>query len=130
MLRFNDLYLIHSHDYLTHLDDKTKLFILLRHLTDLVEDQPATRNNKELRKTAQEMGEYATDLFLSWGIPTSYLVTRDPAELEDLAMLELTEPEDCGFFLDEDGLCDYDYEDYDDYDEDYDDYDDYIWQDK
>ena len=92
----NNLYLIHEDDYLNHIDDKVRLYSMLKQLTFLIGKNHDPRAVRELAGRFQKVNE---ELFRAWGIPGSYLVTGDKDDLRDLMDAELSDPEDAGYVL-------------------------------
>jgi len=92
----NSLYLIHEDDYLSHIDDKVRLYSMLKQLTFLIGKNHDPRAVRELAGRFQKVNE---ELFRAWGIPRSYLVTGDKDDLRDLMDAELSDPEEAGYVL-------------------------------
>ena len=92
----NNLYLIHEDDYLSHIDDKVRLYSMLKQLTFLIGKNHDPRAVRELAGRFQKVNE---ELFRAWGIPGSYLVTGDKDDLRDLMDAELSDPEEAGYVL-------------------------------
>ncbi len=115
-------YLIHEDDYLSHIEEKVKLYSFVRQLAFAVRALPDCPPNHAVKKIADDFDIRADALFKTWGIPRSYLCTGDADELCELMENELIEPEDAGYYTDDedDEVFDYFDEDYDE-DEDCDD---------
>lgn len=100
----HDMYLIQEEDYLRHIDEKLELYAMLCQLVHTVLKQPACLPNAITRYTAETYAQKCEQLFKSWDIPQSYLVTGDTDELIKLMENELIAPEDAGY-VPEDGFC-------------------------
>ena len=112
----NELYLIQEEDYLRHIDEKLELYAMLCQLIQTIRRQPACPPNAIAHYTAEIYAQKCEQLFKSWGIPESYLVTGDTDELIELMENELITPEDAGFYPNDGYVPEvYEYED-DDYD--------------
>lgn len=112
----NELYLIQEEDYLRHIDEKLELYAMLCQLIQTIRRQPACPPNAVSHYTAEIYAQKCDQLFNSWGIPESYMVTGDTDELIDLMENELIAPEDAGFHPDDHYVSEvYEYED-DEYD--------------
>lgn len=96
------MYLIHEDDYLRHIDEKLELYAMPRQLIHTVRKQPTCPPNAIARYAAETYAEKCEQLFKSWGIPESYLVSGDTDELIDLMDNELIEPEDAGYYTEDD----------------------------
>jgi len=88
-----EMYLIHEDDYLSHINDKVRLYSMLRQLTYMI----GKGGGKDLTTLAGRFQKVNEELFRSWGIPASYLVTGDEDDLADLMDAELSAPEDAGY---------------------------------
>jgi hypothetical protein len=115
-MNHNDLYLIHEEDYLTHIDDKLSLYLMLNQLTGMIARLPANRGSKQLAETAAHIHGMAEELFACWDIPRRYLLTGDVDDLALLMSKELAAPEDAAdcFYCEDCGPCPYDAEESED----------------
>ena len=48
----NELYLIHREDYVGHIDDKVRLYSMLKQINHMISRLPSNRGNKELTDMA------------------------------------------------------------------------------
>ena len=93
-----ELYLIDKFDYLNHVHDKLRLYSMVKQLTHVVMHSPCVSSHTlDLAKSFDHLSD---DLFRSWGIPASYLVTGNEEELRDLLESELMPPDDMGYDFD------------------------------
>ena len=93
----NELYLIHREDYISHIDDKVRLYSMLKQINHMIARLPNNRGNKELSNIAACFDKISEEMFRSWGIPKTYLVFGCEADLSDLMENELIAPEDAGY---------------------------------
>ena len=93
----NELYLIHREDYIRHIDDKVRLYSMLKQINHMIARLPNNRGNKELSNIAACFDKISEEMFRSWGIPKTYLVFGCKADLSDLMENELIAPEDAGY---------------------------------
>lgn len=103
-------YLIHKDDYISHIDDKAKLYCFLTQLCHHVTKMKMTPANEHICKMAKHFYIEADKMFDSWGIPASYLVFDNESDLAELMENELIAPEDAGYYPvddDEDDGCDF-----------------------
>ena len=98
----NELYLIHREDYVGHIDDKVRLYSMLKQINHMISRLPSNRGNKELTDLAVCFDIISDEMFRSWGIPKSYLVFGHEAALSNLMENELIAPEDAGYVCDDD----------------------------
>lgn len=106
----NEHYLIHKDDYVKHIDDKFKLFMMVHGLTNLVSKLPPDEKNIPAIVLAKHHRKESEDMFQTWGIPRSYMIFRSEADLAELMENELIAPEDAGYYPiddDEDDACDF-----------------------
>ena len=96
----DDLYLIHSSDYIRHIEDKLTLYSMLRQLEDSVAKLPVRAATADIRSRMAAYSPKIRKMWDGWNIPVRYLVSGDEKDLSDLMEDELTEPEDAGFFND------------------------------
>ncbi len=108
----NEMYLIHGEDYIAHINDKIRLFSMLKQMTHMVGKLPVNEHTKDVIVLAKRFGTKNEEMFRTWGIPGTYLVYGNEADLEDLMENELIAPEDAGYFCcdecceaDEDDEC-------------------------
>lgn len=93
----NELYLIHYEDYIRHIDDKVRLYSMLKQINHMIARLPNNRGSKELSNIAACFDKVSEEMFRSWGIPKTYLVFGCEADLAELMENELIAPEDAGF---------------------------------
>lgn len=101
----NEHYLIHKDDYISHIDDKVKLYSFVKQLCHHVTKMKMTPANEHICKMAKHFYIEADKMFDSWGIPGSYLVFGDESDLAELMENELIAPEDAGYIPCEDECC-------------------------
>ena len=92
-----ELYLIDKTDYMKHINDKLRLYMMVKQLTHVVMNSPVARCNAHILELAKSYDDLSEELFLSWGIPKSYLVTGDEEEIRNLLESELMPPDDMGY---------------------------------
>lgn len=128
----NEHYLIHKADYISHINEKVKLYSFVKQLAHHITKMKMTPANEHICKMAKHFYIEADKMFNSWGIPGSYLVFGDESDLAELMENELIAPEDAGYYPCDDecdffpcncGCC---CETEDEYDEDDEDEDEYI----
>lgn len=105
MMNINNLYLIDMDTYLEHINEKVRLYAMVRQLAAEVKKLPCSKIGTPVSGLAAAVDSKAEEMFAGWGIPHSYLVTFDEDELNDLIAAELAEPEEAGYILC-DGGCD------------------------
>ena len=96
-MNYEALYLIHEDTYLNHINEKIQLYAMVRQLAYMVKHLPSNRGNSELSHMAELFEKKSTDMFNSWNIPESYLISSDEDDLAYLMHNELTLPEAAGF---------------------------------
>ena len=101
----NEHYLIHKDDYISHIDDKVKLYSFVKQLCHHITKMKMTPANEHICKMAKHFYIEADKMFDSWGIPGSYLVFGDESDLAELMENELIAPEDAGYIPCEDECC-------------------------
>ena len=101
----NEMYLIHSEDYISHINDKVRLYSMVKQLTHMIGKLPMKDTTKELIKMSPRFDELNEEMFRSWGIPKSYLVFGKVEDLSELMENELISPEDAGYTPCECGCC-------------------------
>lgn len=99
-----ELYMIHLDDYVRHIDDKMTMYSMLHQLEHFISKLPACRATAQVRKSMAAYSPALQELWDSWNIPKSYLVSGELDELSDLMDDELTEPEDAGYFCGDGGI--------------------------
>ena len=107
----NELYLIHREDNVGHIDDKVRLYSMLKQINHMISRLPSNRGNKELTDMAVCFDIFSDEMFRGWGIPKSYLVFGHEAALSKLMENELIAPEDAGYVCDDEDEDDEDDED-------------------
>ena len=120
----NEMYLIHKDDYLNHIDNQLRLYVMVKQLALNIKRLAPNRGSKKISDMANNYNVIAESLFKSLGIPKSYILFGDEASLAELMENELIAPEDAGYYPIDDegecccgdccGCCDYDDEDEDD----------------
>ena len=104
----NEHYLIHKDDYISHIDDKFQLFMMLQGLANLVSKLPPDEKNIPAIALAKHHRQESEKLFKTWGIPRSYMLFGSEADLAELMENELIAPEDAGYYpIDDDCECDF-----------------------
>ena len=93
----NEMYLIHSEDYISHINDKVRLYSMMKQLTHMIGKLPIKNSTDELIKLYTRYDELAEEMFRSWGIPKSYLIFEKMEDLSELMENELISPEDAGY---------------------------------
>ena len=101
----NEHYLIHKDDYISHIDDKVKLYSFVKQLCHHVTKMKMTPANEHICKMAKHFYIEADKMFDGWGIPGSYLVFGDESDLAELMENELITPEEAGYIPCEDECC-------------------------
>ena len=94
----NEHYLIHKDDYISHIDDKFQLFMMLQGLANLVSKLPPDEKNIPAIALAKHHRQESEKLFKTWGIPRSYMLFGSEADLAELMENELIAPEDAGYY--------------------------------
>ena len=94
----NEHYLIHKDDYISHIDDKFQLFMMLQGLTNLVSKLPPDEKNIPAIALAKHHRNESEKMFKTWGIPRSYVLFGSEADLGELMENELIAPEDAGYY--------------------------------
>ena len=93
----NEMYLIHSEDYISHINDKVRLYSMMKQLTHMIGKLPIKNSTDELIKLYTRYDELAEEMFRTWGIPKSYLIFGKMEDLSELMENELISPEDAGY---------------------------------
>lgn len=96
-MKNEELYLIHTEDYIRHIDEKLELYAMLRQLISTVNKIPTCDAARDAKKTAAVYAGKCDSLFESWGIPKRYLVGGDTDDLRELMENELISPDDAGY---------------------------------
>ena len=94
----NEHYLIHKADYISHIDDKFQLFMMLQGLANLVSKLPHTEKNIPAIALAKYHLNESEKMFKTWGVPRSYMLFGSEADLAELMENELIAPEDAGYY--------------------------------
>ena len=92
----DETYLIRKREYLRHIDDKTRLYAMVKGLCHMVSELPNNRGNKELTELAAQFNTMAEEMFRGWCISKQYLLFHDEAGLAILMDNELVKPEAVG----------------------------------
>ena len=95
-----ELYLIDKTDYMKHINDKLRLYMMLKQLTHVVMHCPALHGSAHIVDLAKSFDDLSEELFRTWGIPKSYLITGDEEEIRNLLESELMPPDDMGYDYD------------------------------
>jgi len=104
----NEHYLIHKADYISHIDDKFQLFMMLQGLANLVSKLPPNERNIPAIALAKHHRKESEEMFKTWGIPRSYMIFGGEGDLAELMENELIAPEDAGYYpIDDDCKCDF-----------------------
>lgn len=93
----NELCMIDMDTYIGHIDDKVRLYAMLKHLACMVRKLPINRGSKILTERSASFEETADKMFASWSIPRAYLITGDVDCLADRMMEDLAFPNECGY---------------------------------
>lgn len=93
----DETYLIQKSDYIRHIEDKTRLYVMLRRLGIEVAKLPANRGSKELSQLSDQLLNEAEEMFRRWCIAKSYLAFHKEEGLAVLMDNELVAPEDGGY---------------------------------
>ena len=103
----NEMYLIHKDDYLNHIDNQLRLYVMVKQLALNIKRLAPNRGSKKISDMANNYNAIAESLFKSLGIPKSYILFGDEASLAELMENELIAPEDAGYYpIDDEGECD------------------------
>lgn len=92
-----ELYLIDKTDYMKHIKDKLRLYMMVKQLTHVVMNSPVARCNAHILELAKSYDDLSEELFRTWGIPKSYLITGNEEEIRNLLESELMPPDDMGY---------------------------------
>ena len=95
-----ELYLIDKSDYLSHVHDKLRLYTMVKQLTHVVMHCPALHGSTHIVDLAKSFDDLSEELFRTWGIPKSYLITGNEEEIRNLLESELMPPDDMGYDFD------------------------------
>ena len=101
----NEMYLIHKDDYLNHIDNQLRLYVMVKQLALNIKRLAPNRGSKKISDMANNYNAIAESLFKSLGIPKSYILFGDEASLAELMENELIAPEDAGYFACEGERC-------------------------
>ena len=93
------MYLVHEDHYLKHLEDKIKMYRLLRQLVQTIRTVPVNRGTRLLTEVTCRLEALADNQFKSWNIPNEYMVTGNPDWLRKKMALELVSPDAAGIHL-------------------------------
>ena len=93
-------YLIDKSDYLNHVHDKLRLYTMVKQLTHVVMHCPALHGSTHIVDLAKSFDDLSEELFRTWGIPQSYLITGNEEEIRNLLESELMPPDDMGYDYD------------------------------
>ena len=96
-MKNEELYLIHTEDYIRHIDEKLELYAMLRQIISAVNKIPTCDAARDAKKSAAVYAGKCDSLFESWGIPKRYLVGGDTDDLRELMENELISPEEAGY---------------------------------
>ena len=102
----NEMYLIHGEDYIAHINDKVRLYSMMKQLNHMISKLPVNDRTMELIKLSARFDGLTEEMYRNWGIPKSYLIFGNMEDLNELMENELIAPEDAGFMpCDCDGEC-------------------------
>ena len=93
----NEMYLIHGEDYLAHVNDKIRLYAMMKQLNHMIGKLPVNDCTKEIIKLSDRFDGLTEEMYRDWGIPKSYLVFGKMEDLSELMENELISPEDAGY---------------------------------
>ena len=93
----NEMYLIHGEDYLAHVNDKIRLYAMMKQLNHMIGKLPVNDCTKEIIKLSDRFDGLTEEMYRGWGIPKSYLVFGKMEDLSELMENELIAPEDAGY---------------------------------
>ena len=98
-MNHEEMYLISEDTYINHINEKVRLYSMVKQLSRMVSRLPANRGSKELSEMAATFTKRSEEMFKSWGIPGSYLLFGDEEDLYNLMESELFVPEENGYVL-------------------------------
>ncbi len=102
----DEMVLIHENTYLSHVNDKVRLYAMLKQLIHQIRYFDRDKDYMALMGTACRIDRVCEEMFDTWEIPKSYVTTGDERDLIDLMDSELLDPEEAGYVLcDEDCDC-------------------------
>ena len=94
----NEMYLIHKDDYINHIDNQLRLYVMVKHLALNIKRLAPNRGSKKISDMANNYNALAESMFKSLGIPKSYMLFGDEKALAELMENELIAPEDAGYY--------------------------------
>ena len=92
-----NLFLIHEDTYIDHINEKIRLYSMVRQLASMVKALPSNRGSAALTRLATTLDKESEEMFKSWGIPGSYLLFGNPEDLTGVMLDELLPPEAAGY---------------------------------
>ena len=103
----NEMYLIHKDDYINHIDNQIRLYVMVKQLAVNIKRLAPNRGSKKITDMANHYNAIAESMFKNLGIPKSYILFGDEASLAELMENELIAPEDAGYYpIDDEYECD------------------------
>ena len=103
----NEMYLIHKDDYINHIDNQLRLYVMVKHLALNIKHLAPNRGSKKISDMAKNYNAIAESMFKSLGVPKSYMLFGDEDALAELMENELIAPEDAGYYpIDDEDECD------------------------
>ena len=103
----NEMYLIHKDDYIKHIDNQLRLYVMVKHLALNIKHLAPNRGSKKISDMAKNYNAIAESMFKSLGVPKSYMLFGDEDALAELMENELIAPEDAGYYpIDDEDECD------------------------
>ena len=92
-----NLFLIHKDTYIDHINEKIRLYSMVRQLASMVKVLPSNRGSAALNRLATTLDKESEEMFKSWGIPGSYLLFGNSDDLTSVMLDELLTPEAAGY---------------------------------
>ena len=103
----NEMYLIHKDDYINHIDNQIRLYVMVKQLAVNIKRLAPNRGSKKITDMANHYNAIAESMFKNLGIPKSYILFGDEDALAELMENELIAPEDAGYYpIDDEDDCD------------------------
>ena len=94
----NEMYLIHKDDYINHIDNQIRLYVMVKQLAVNIKRLAPNRGSKKITDMANHYNAIAESMFKNLGIPKSYILFGDEDSLAELMENELIAPEDAGYY--------------------------------
>ena len=103
----NEMYLIHKDDYINHIDNQIRLYVMVKQLAVNIKRLAPNCGSKKITDMANHYNAIAESMFKNLGIPKSYILFGDEDALAELMENELIAPEDAGYYpIDDEDECD------------------------